>query len=134
MRYSQLNSGDEVLLKDAEALIIDCFGLLSSIYRYGKIAYVGGGFGVGIHNLPEAAVWNIPVLFGPNHDKFQEAKELKACGGGLAIYGAESFGKAMDNLLQNAEILKQASDAAGNYVKTHSGAANMILRHVKSEE
>ena len=131
MRYSQLGSGDEEVLKEADVLIIDCFGLLSSIYRYGKIAYVGGGFGVGIHNLPEAAVWNIPVLFGPNHGKFQEATELKQCGGGLSIDGAESFNSIMDQLLQQPEKLKQAADAAGNYVKTHSGAANMILTAIK---
>ena len=131
MRYSQINSGDEEALKEAEVLIIDCFGLLSSIYRYGKIAYVGGGFGVGIHNLPEAAVWNIPVLFGPNHGKFQEAAELKQCGGGLAIDGAENFNNIMDELLQQPEKLKKAANAAGNYVKTHSGAANMILSQVK---
>lgn len=131
MRYSQINSGDEEALKEAEVLIIDCFGLLSSIYRYGKIAYVGGGFGVGIHNLPEAAVWNIPVLFGPNHGKFQEAAELKQCGGGLAIDGAENFNNIMDELLQQPEKLNKAANAAGNYVKTHSGAANMILSQVK---
>ena len=67
------------------ALIIDCFGLLSSIYHYGDVAYVGGGFGVGIHNVVEAAVWNIPVIFGPNNQKFQEAQELLAAKGGFAF-------------------------------------------------
>ena len=70
---------------EADVLIIDCFGLLSSIYRYADIAYVGGGFGVGIHNLPEAAVWGVPVFFGPNNQRFQEAQDLKECGGGVEI-------------------------------------------------
>ena len=66
--------------EDAEVLIVNCFGLLSSIYHYGDVAYVGGGFGVGIHNLLEAAVWDVPVFFGPNHQKFQEAQGLKKSG------------------------------------------------------
>ena len=78
-------------LSTFEVLIIDCFGLLSSIYRYGQVAYVGGGFGVGIHNLPEAAVWDIPVFFGPNNERFQEAQELKQNGGGLEIHNYEEF-------------------------------------------
>ena len=61
-------------LQNADVLIIDCFGLLSSIYHYGDVAYVGGGFGVGIHNLLEAAVWDVPVFFGPNNQKFHEAQ------------------------------------------------------------
>ena len=88
VRYTQA-SAEEV--RDAQVLIIDCFGLLSSIYHYGEVAYVGGGFGVGIHNLPEAAVWGVPVIFGPNNQRFQEAQQLKACGGGLEINGAADF-------------------------------------------
>ena len=79
VRYTRLsgNSGESGEVVDADVLIIDCFGLLSSIYRYGDVAYVGGGFGVGIHNLLEAAVWSVPVFFGPNNQKFQEAQGLK---------------------------------------------------------
>ena len=69
MRYTR---ADERNVLKADCLIIDCFGLLSSIYRYGEIAYIGGGFGVGIHNTLEAAVYGIPVIFGPKYQKFME--------------------------------------------------------------
>ena len=71
VRYTQTTPE---AVADAQCLIIDCFGLLSSIYHYGEVAYVGGGFGVGRHNVLEAAVWNVPVLFGPNNKRFQEAQ------------------------------------------------------------
>lgn len=131
LRYTQIDADDVYSIGEAEVLIIDCFGLLSSIYKYGDVAYVGGGFGVGIHNLPEAAVWNIPVIFGPNHQKFQEAKELKECGGGFSIEGAEDFKKIMDSFLASEATLKNAADAAGNYVKTRSGATEKLLEILK---
>lgn len=127
LRYTQIDTEDAKRLGDAEVLIIDCFGLLSSIYKYGDVAYVGGGFGVGIHNLPEAAVWNIPVVFGPNHDRFQEAKELKQCGGGMAIDNADDFARIMNGFIVSEDERRKAADAAGNYVKTHSGATDKIL-------
>lgn len=133
MRYSQLGKNDETALREADVLIIDCFGLLSSIYRYATVAYVGGGFGVGIHNLPEAAVWNVPVIFGPNHEKFQEALELTACDGGIPIKGTEDFVQAMTTLTEQPEELKRLSDAAGQYVKSHSGAASKILSAISTK-
>ena len=133
MRYSQLGKNDETALREADVLIIDCFGLLSSIYRYATVAYVGGGFGVGIHNLPEAAVWNVPVIFGPNHEKFQEALELTACDGGIPIKGSEDFVQAMTTLTEQPEELKRRSDAAGQYVKSHSGAASKILSAISTK-
>ena len=128
VRYTQIEADDAVTLGEAEVLIIDCFGLLSSIYKYGDVAYVGGGFGVGIHNLPEAAVWNLPVIFGPNHQKFQEANELKACGGGIAIEGKEDFHRVMDAFLASEDDMKRAADAAGHYVSSHSGATEKLLK------
>lgn len=113
-------------LREAEVLIIDCFGLLSSIYKYGEVAYIGGGFGVGIHNVLEAAVWNMPVIFGPNHEKFQEAVQLKATGGGIPINGKEDFEAAMQRLA-DPEELKRASEKAGEYVKGNSGATEAIM-------
>ena len=133
MRYSQLSKDDETALREADVLIIDCFGLLSSIYRYATVAYVGGGFGVGIHNLPEAAVWNVPVIFGPNHEKFQEALELTACDGGIPIKGSEDFVQAMTTLTEQPKELKRRSDAAGQYVKSHSGAASKILSAISTK-
>ena len=113
------------------ALIIDCFGLLSSIYRYATVCYVGGGFGVSIHNTVEAAVWGKPVIFGPENQKFQEAQELKACGGGLEIKSYEDFACIMDRFDGDVDALQQAGGAAGDYVKKRSGATGKILAAAK---
>lgn len=113
-------------LQEAEVLIIDCFGLLSSIYKYGEVAYIGGGFGVGIHNVLEAAVWSMPVIFGPNHQKFQEAVQLKETGGGISISSPDEFAEIMKRLDDPVELLR-ASEAAGKYVKEHSGATEAIF-------
>jgi 3-deoxy-D-manno-octulosonic-acid transferase len=109
------------------ALIIDCFGLLSSIYRYATVCYVGGGFGVSIHNTVEAAVWGRPVIFGPENEKFQEAQELKQCGGGLEISGYDDFTRIMDRFAADATALQQAGKAAGDYVMGKAGATTKIL-------
>lgn len=128
VRYTQVEDNSQ--LKDADILIIDCFGLLSSIYRYGDVAYVGGGFGVGIHNLPEAAVWSVPVFFGPNNQHFQEAQALKACGGGIEIVSYDDFAKKMDHLIANPEEMSRLGEVAGNYVSSQAGATEKILRGV----
>ena len=112
-------------------LIIDCFGLLSSIYHYGEIAYVGGGFGVGIHNVLEAAVWDVPVFFGPNNQRFQEAQGLKAAGGGFDFETAEAFTRQMDVFLTDAEQLRIAGVQAGKFVQGLAGATEKVLSSVK---
>lgn len=127
VRYTQA-SAEEV--RDAQVLIIDCFGLLSSIYHYGEVAYVGGGFGVGIHNLPEAAVWGVPVIFGPNNQRFQEAQQLKACGGGLEINGAADFQRIMDRFDANPQQVEADGKKAGDYVKGKAGATDKVLHSV----
>ena len=111
-------------------LIIDCFGLLSSIYRYADVCYVGGGFGVSIHNTLEAAVWGKPVIFGPNNQKFQEAQELKQCGGGIEIGGYDDFCRVMDGFSHDATSIEKAGRAAGDYVMQKSGATDTILADV----
>ena len=113
---------------EAQCLIIDCFGLLSSIYHYGEVAYVGGGFGVGIHNVLEAAVWNVPVFFGPNNKRFQEAQQLLASGGGVEITDYDSFATAMLRFMSDPEWLKQCGNKAGEYVKSKAGATNIVLK------
>jgi 3-deoxy-D-manno-octulosonic-acid transferase len=129
MRYSQLQVGDHAKLAEAEVLIIDCFGLLSSIYKYGTVAYVGGGFGVSIHNLPEAAVWNIPVIFGPNNHKFQEAQALKQ-NGGFEIHDYEEFERQMNRFASDAQYLKEQGQLAGQFVKGQAGATAKVLGSV----
>lgn len=133
LRYSTLTSSreEQERVQDADALIIDCFGLLSSVYRYADVSYVGGGFGVGIHNLLEAAVWGTPVFFGPNNARFQEAQELKACGGGIEITSAESFRTEMDSLLADTAALQARGSAAGEYVRSHAGATEAIIKAIK---
>ncbi len=114
--------------KDAECLIINCFGLLSSIYRYGEVAYVGGGFGVGIHNVLEAAVWGLPVIFGPNNKRFQEAQDLLAAKGGFEINDEEDFEKIISRLTSDEEFLKSSCQKAEDFVASKSGATDIILR------
>jgi len=113
---------------DYDCLIIDSFGLLSSIYNYGQIAYVGGGFGVGIHNVLEAAVYDMPVIFGPNFKKSREASQLIEQGGGYSISKSESFNSLLVEFLQYDETLKSAGKHAGDYVRSNRGAVKKILR------
>ena len=124
VRYTQAN---ETNVLDAEVLLIDCFGLLSSIYHYGTVSYVGGGFGVGIHNVLEAAVWGIPVIFGPNNQHFQEAQELKQAKGGFEITSEASFDALLSQFETDADYLRQAGDAAERYVASKAGAVENIL-------
>ena len=116
---------------DAKILIIDCFGLLSSIYGYGHVSYVGGGFGVGIHNVLEAAVWNIPVIFGPNNERFQEAQDLLASGGGRQIDCYHQFESLMNGYIADDSLRKADGDKAAQYVSCKAGATGKILSAVK---
>lgn len=113
---------------EADCLIIDCYGLLSSIYRYATVAYIGGGFGVGIHNVPEAAVYGVPVVFGPNNQKFREAQALLHQGGAFEIKTTGDFNTLMDRFLSDKEALQQAGRAAGNYIKENAGATQRIIQ------
>ncbi len=114
----------------ADVLIIDCFGLLSSIYHYATVAYVGGGFGVGIHNLAEAAVWSVPVFFGPNNERFQEAQELKKNGGGIEITSYDDFAARMEQLIADGGDLETRGKAAADYILGRAGATREILNSV----
>lgn len=127
VRYTQAT---EQSAAEARCLIIDCFGLLSTIYRYGEIAYVGGGFGVGIHNVPEAAVWGVPVLFGPNDKRFQEAQDLLACKGSFEVTDYDSFNTIISRLISDDKFRHQCGEASANYVKSRSGATDIIMKSV----
>lgn len=128
VRYTQTTPEEAA---EADVLIIDCFGLLSSMYNYGDVAYIGGGFGVGIHNTLEAAVWNMPVIFGPNNKKFQEAQDLLKSGGGFEINTYEDFSGLMSSLMNDEAFLKQAGDKAGTFVAHLAGATDKVLASVK---
>lgn len=123
--YEKCADGAEEI-KNVKCLIIDCFGLLSSIYRYGDIAYIGGGFGAGIHNINEAAVYDMPVVFGPKYHKFKEAVDLIAIGGGFVVTGKEECEKTLSLLTEDATALEKASKLAGNYIKDNLGATQCI--------
>lgn len=125
VRYSQATIEN---VKEVDCLIIDCFGLLSSIYRYGEIAYIGGGFGVGIHNILEAAVYGIPVIFGPNYKKFQEAVDLIELGGAFSIADYTGFSRLMSDLLVDNSSLYASSAAVSNdYSQRNRGATIKVL-------
>ena len=128
VRYTQTTPEEAA---EADVLIIDCFGLLSSMYNYGDVAYIGGGFGVGIHNTLEAAVWNMPVIFGPNNKKFQEAQGLLKSGGGFEINTYEDFSDLMSSLMNDEAFLKQTGDKAGAFVAHLAGATDKVLASVK---
>ena len=128
VRYTEAT---EESVKGADVLIVNCFGLLSSIYHYADVTYVGGGFGVGIHNTLEAAVWDVPAFFGPNNQRFQEAQGLKNCGGGLEISNADDFRRYMQGFEEHPELMKELGEKAGAYVGSLAGATQKILADVK---
>ncbi len=126
--YVRYTRADKRNVRKADCLIIDCFGLLSSIYRYGEIAYIGGGFGMGIHNTLEAAVYGIPVIFGPKYQKFQEASGLIEAGGGFCIKDYEELKSLLDRMLTDGRFLSEAGDRAGSFVTGNAGATERVLR------
>lgn len=125
----RFSAASQVELKKSHVLIIDNIGMLSAIYRYATISYVGGGFGRGIHNLLEAAAHQVPVIFGPNHQKFAEASALILCGGGFEVQDKAGF-EIVVTKLQDGTFRQHAALAAGNYVKQNSGATAVILAQI----
>lgn len=124
VRYTQTTPEEAA---QAECLIIDCFGLLSSIYNYGDVAYVGGGFGVGIHNVLEAAVWHMPVFFGPNNKHFQEAQWLLQSKGGIEIMSFDDFKIQMDRFIAAPGLIRERGNAAARVVEEHTGATKRVM-------
>lgn len=127
IRFSELKNNP---LADYQVLIIDNIGILSSLYRYGKVAYIGGGFGKGIHNILEAAAFGLPVIFGPNHNKFQEALDLVNRSGAFAISDFNSIKIRLDTLFTDQKFLIESGQIAENFVKQNVGATDKILSHM----
>ncbi|MGL5563495.1 MAG: 3-deoxy-D-manno-octulosonic acid transferase [Tannerellaceae bacterium] len=121
-----LSQATEESIAKADCIIVDSFGLLSSIYRYGDIAYIGGGFGSGIHNTLEAAVYGVPVIIGPKYQKFKEARDLIACGGAFSVTDAAGFDALMDTFRRDESFLANAGAASGTYVMSNKGATEVI--------
>lgn len=126
VKFSEWSTGNT---KDARVLLIDNIGMLSSLYRYGKLAYIGGGFGKGIHNILEAATFGLPVIFGPNYQRFKEAVDLVALGGAWPISDYFGVKTTIDNLLNQPQNLHSASTMASGYVKKSTGATSVILKN-----
>jgi len=129
IRYSQAKEGS---VSNSNIMILDKMGMLSYLYRYADIAYVGGGFGKGIHNLPEAAVYGIPVVFGPTHHKFTEADELIKCKGGFSILSQEELDKCIIKLVSDSVYRKRCGQAAASYILSGKGATGKIISALKS--
>ena len=128
--YVRYTRADERNVLKADCLIIDCFGLLSSIYRYGEIAYIGGGFGVGIHNTLEAAVYGIPVIFGPKYQKFMEAVQLIEAKGAYSIKDYDELKTLLDRFLTDELFLRETGTNAGYYVTSNAGATEKIMHMI----
>lgn len=128
-RYSTLSSGASTT---NQVLIIDNIGLLSKLYRYADVAYIGGGFGVGIHNILEAVTFGKPVLFGPNYHKFQEALDIIERGGGFTHSDATTLEHNLESLLTDPEAYNRASQACTDYMNANLGSTDIILRTLEA--
>ncbi|MFI5139536.1 MAG: 3-deoxy-D-manno-octulosonic acid transferase, partial [Sphingobacteriales bacterium] len=114
-----------------QTLIIDNIGMLSSLYQYGNIAFIGGGFGAGIHNTLEAAAFGLPVIFGPNYAKFKEAHDLITLRAGFSIGNQMQLKGIADTLINDEAFYNAASKKIQVYVKEHTGATTTIIDHIK---
>jgi 3-deoxy-D-manno-octulosonic-acid transferase len=131
IRYSNI-SNLKSQISNLNILIIDNIGMLSSLYQYGQIAYIGGGFGVGIHNTLEAAAFGLPVIFGPNYEKFKEAKDLIALQVGFSINDENGLKKNFDFLTEDESRYQSISKKIGEYVKEHTGATATIMEYIQA--
>ncbi|MBR5856162.1 MAG: 3-deoxy-D-manno-octulosonic acid transferase [Bacteroidales bacterium] len=119
------------LLQQSQVLIIDCIGILSSIYKYGKFAYIGGGFGVGIHNILEAATYGIPVVFGPNYKKFKEATDLLELGGAISVKNATEFYSLFNTFVNIPLEIDKKGKISFEYVKSNLGATYKVVSRIE---
>lgn len=111
---------------------MDTVGFLAAAYKYGHIAYVGGGFGAGIHNTLEPATFGLPILFGPNYYKFREAKELIERKAAFSVKNGDELTTTLNDLINNAELLKSAGKSAAQYVQENIGATHRVLKLISS--
>jgi len=130
VRHSQLTTLSSPLSAQ-HVLIIDNIGMLSALYQYAEIAYIGGGFGAGIHNTLEAAAFGLPVIFGPEYARFKEARDLIAEGGGFSISNKRELKDIAAKLINNPQALASAGQKAKTYVHQNIGATNKIVAYIK---
>lgn len=127
VRYTTHHTNE---LHQAQVLVVDCMGLLSSIYRYADVAYIGGGFGVGIHNTLEAAIYNIPVLFGPNYQRFQEAVELHRRGIAYPISQGQELQELLEKLFSTEELRAKIAEKCRVFMQENIGATQKIVERL----
>jgi 3-deoxy-D-manno-octulosonic-acid transferase len=123
----KFSKADKTNIQDFNVIIIDSIGILSSLYRYGNIAYIGGGFGAGIHNTLEAATYGLPVIFGPNYKRFKEACDLIKIKSGFTIANYDNFKKILEHLIYDETIRTKSGESAKNYIKNMCGGTSKIL-------
>jgi len=131
VRYSVAEK--EGVPANARVMIIDNIGMLSRLYQYGRYAYIGGGFGKGIHNILEAAVYGIPVFYGPAFEKFREARELRDTGAGIPLANGAALSEQLNMLEKNTALYAQLCHKAGAYVRENKGATGMILSFIQAK-
>lgn len=131
IKYSQANMEN---IMDADVLIIDCIGILSKLYQYSSVAYIGGGFGVSIHNIQEPATFANTIIFGTNYKGFQEAVDLVNFGGAFSIENSEQLINKSQELFSNPDTLKLSSDICLNYIKEKTGATDIILSELENRK
>lgn len=129
---SELEADPKLRPESLRFVIVDCFGRLSSIYRKATMAYIGGGFGTGIHNINEAAAYGVPVIYGPRHNKFKEASDLIACGGGFCVDSGETLTTILTTLCADADARLRAGNAAAAYIARSIGATDIIFNDLFS--
>jgi 3-deoxy-D-manno-octulosonic-acid transferase len=126
-RYTRYTEATPLNVDKCRVLLVDTIGVLSSIYRYGNVAYIGGGFGEGIHNTLEAAVYGIPVVFGPKWQKFREARGLIQTQAALSVRNYKEFARAIDTALATQQIM---GERATHYVQSECGASDIIYKNL----
>ena len=127
VRYSELGNQN---LKEIDVLIVDTIGLLTKIYSYANVAYVGGGFATGLHNTMEPAVFGIPIIIGPQFGGFKEAEDLVNEGGIIPISSQDSFDNLMNDLLNKPISIKNIGAINANYINVNKGASELIMKYI----
>lgn len=130
-RFSTVKADTDAIAQDTRVLIIDSVGLLSHLYRYGKCCYVGGGFGKGIHNILEAAVYGKPVFFGPNYSKFKEARDLKAFGGGIPVKSGSRLTEKFEELIREDLVYEELCRKNRKYIEDRKGATEILMNYLR---
>lgn len=128
IRFSQADAAD---MARYSVLVIDNIGMLSSLYSYGTYAYIGGAFGKGLHNTLEAAVFGLPLFFGPKFDKFQEARDLVRLGCAFPVQDAAGLLAAFGQVYQSPELYHRITTREKQYVQEQAGATDQIMKDIK---